>query len=128
MVGLYPSIRHSAGVSSLKKALENRVDIQILASDLVKMAEFVFCNIDFEFSEVFQQISGTAVSTKIALPYTCICMQTWMGKVPVALAHAISKTLVWYIACLKHCLIFHSFSTLLIPLVSVALIKCSGGK
>ena len=53
------------------------------------MAEFVLCDNYFEFSEVFQQISGTAVSTKFAPPYTGIYMQTWMGKVSIALAHAI---------------------------------------
>ena len=62
MVGLYPSIPHSAGINSLKKALENRVNKQILTGDLVKMAEFVLSNNYFEFSEVFQQISGTAIS------------------------------------------------------------------
>ena len=129
MVGLYPSISHSAGVNSLKKALENRVNEQILTGDLIKMAEFVLCNNYFEFSEVFQQISGTAISGKFAPLYTCIYMQTWMGKVSIALAHAILKTFMWYIARLKHCLRFHSFSKLLIPLFfSVALIKCSSGK
>ena len=49
MVGLYPSILHSAGVNSLKKALENRVYKQILTSELIEMAEFVLCNNYFEF-------------------------------------------------------------------------------
>ena len=112
MVGLYPSIPHSAGVNSLKKDLENIVNNQILTGDLVKMAEIVLCNNYFKFYEVFQQISGAAISRKVASPYKCFCMQTWMGKVSIALAHAILKTVAWYIARLKHCLIFHSFSTL----------------
>ena len=102
MVGLYPSISHSAGVNSLKKALENRVNEQILTGDLIKMAEFVLCNNYFEFSEVFQQISGIAISRKFLPPYTCIYMQTWVGKVSIALAHVILKIVMWYIARLKH--------------------------
>ena len=74
------------------------------------MAEFVLCNNYFEFSEVFQQISRTTISRKFAPPYTCIYMQTWMEKVSIALAHAILKTVMRYIARLKHCLMFHSFS------------------
>ena len=39
------------------------------------MAEFVLKNNLFEFnSKVFQQISGTAIGNKLALPYACICM------------------------------------------------------
>ena len=68
-VGLYPSIPFSVGLNSLKKSLQNRADKQIPTSDLVKLTEFVFCNNCFEFSEkLFQQISGTAISTKFA-PY-----------------------------------------------------------
>ena len=127
MVGLYPSIPHPAGVNSLKEALENRINKQILTSGSVKTAEFFVCNNYFEFSEVFQQILGTATSTKFAPPYSCIYMQTWMGKASIALVHAILKIVVWYIARLKHCLMFHSFSTLLNALFSMTLIKCSGG-
>ena len=66
VVGLYPSIPHSAGLNSLKKAFENRVNKQKPTSDLVKMAKFVLSNNYFEFSEkVFQQISGTAIGTKL---------------------------------------------------------------
>ena len=83
------------------------------------MAEFVLCNNYFGFSEVFQEISGTSISTKFALRYTCIYMQAWMGKASIALAHAILKAVVWCIAHLKHCLMLHSFSTPLISLFSV---------
>ena len=112
MVGFYPSIPLSAGVNSLKKDLENIVNKQILTGHLVKMAEIVLCDNFFEFYEVFQQISGAATSRKVAPPYKCIYMQTWMGKASIALAHAILKTVAWYIARLKHCLMFHCFSTL----------------
>ena len=76
VVGLYPSIPHSAGLNSLKKALEKRVNKKIPTSDLVKVAKFILSNNCFEFSEkVFQQISGTAVGTKFAAPYACIYME-----------------------------------------------------
>ena len=71
-VGLYPSIPFSAGLNSLKKSLQNRADKQIPTSDLVKLAEFIFSNNCFEFSKkLFQQISGTAISTKFV---PCISM------------------------------------------------------
>ena len=69
VVGLYPSIPHSAGLNSLKRAFEKRINKQIPTSDLVKMAEFVLTNNYFEFSEkIYQQISGTAIGTKFAPP------------------------------------------------------------
>ena len=79
------------------------------------MAEFVLCNNYFQFSEFFQQISGTAISTKFAPPYTCIYMQTWIGKASIALAHvwdiahSCDISLVWYIARLKLVLCFILF-------------------
>ena len=76
VVGLCPSIPHSADLNSFKKNLENRVNKQIPTSDLVKMSKFVLSNNYFEFSEkVFQQISGTAIGTKFVPPYTCIYME-----------------------------------------------------
>ena len=76
VVGLYPSIPHSSGLNSLRKALEKRLNKQMPTNDLVKMAKFVLSNNYFEFSEkVFQQISGTAIGTKFAPPYACIYME-----------------------------------------------------
>ena len=67
VVGLYPSISHSAGLNSLKKVLEGEVNKLIRTSELLKMTEFVLSNNYFEFSEkVFEQISGTAIGTKFA--------------------------------------------------------------
>ena len=75
VVGLYPSIPHSSGLNSLRKALEKRLNKQIPTNDLVKMAKFVLSNNYFEFSEkVFQQISGMPIGTKFAPPYACIYM------------------------------------------------------
>ena len=71
VVKSYPSIPYSSGLNYLKKTLQNRVNKEIPTSYLVKMAKFVLsCNY-FEFSEKsFQQISGTAIDTKFAPPYT----------------------------------------------------------
>ena len=67
VVGLYPSISHFAGLNSLKKVLEGKVNKQIRASELLKMTEFVLSNNYFEFPEkVFEQTSGTAIGTKFA--------------------------------------------------------------
>ena len=75
VVGLYPSIPHKLGLKALEEALEKRDSIQISASDLFKMAKFVFQNNYFEFNgETKQQISGTAIGTKFAPPYACIFM------------------------------------------------------
>ena len=62
VVGLYPSIPHCAGLSSLKEDFENRVNKQVPTRGLVKMVKFILSNNYVEFSEtVFQQISGTAI-------------------------------------------------------------------
>ena len=75
VVGLYPSIPHEAGLQALEEALENRNHKQIPTDKLLKMAQFVLKNNFFEFNnDVFQQISGTAIGTKFALPYVCIFM------------------------------------------------------
>ena len=67
VVGLHPSIPPSAGLNSLKKALESRVNKQIPTSESIKMTKFVISNNYFEFSEkVFRQISETATGTKFA--------------------------------------------------------------
>ena len=73
VVGLYPSIPHDVGLKALYEKLEERSDKKVPSADLVDMAEFVLKNNFFEFdSKVKQQISGTAIGTKFAPPYTCI--------------------------------------------------------
>ena len=93
VVGLYPSIPHSADLNSLKKALEKQVNEQIPTSDLVKMAEFVLSNNYFEFSEkVYQQISKAAIDKKFSPSYACI----YMDEVETEfLQTQRSKPLVW---------------------------------
>ena len=75
VVGLYSIISYQVGLSPLKEALEN-TSVKIIPTEtLIKMAEFVLKNNLFKFnSKVFQQISGTAIGTKFAPPYTCIYM------------------------------------------------------
>ena len=46
----------------------------ISTDKLVKMAQFVLKNNFFEFNNVFQQISGTAIGAKFPQPCTCIFM------------------------------------------------------
>ena len=64
VVALYQSIPHEAGLTALRKALDNSSVKKIPAENLIKMAEFVLKNNLFEFNnKVFQQISGTAIGT-----------------------------------------------------------------
>ena len=75
VVGLYPSIPHQAGLEALREALDKRKTHKVPTSKLIKMAEFVLKNNYFQFKDkVYQQISGTAIGTKFARPYTCIFM------------------------------------------------------
>ena len=65
VVGLYPSIPHGVGLKALCEKLEKRSDKKVRSAGLVDNF--------FEFdSKVKQQISGTAIGTKFAPPYTCI--------------------------------------------------------
>ena len=81
VVGLYPSILHETGLQALEGAPENRQRKQISTDKLVKMAEFVLKNNFFEFNnDVFQQISGTAIDTKFAMPYSYIFMDETGAK------------------------------------------------
>ena len=74
-VSLYPSIPHTADLAALRDALDNLEDKKIPGEDLVKMSEFVLRNNYFEFNgSIKQQLSGTAIGTKLAPPYACIFM------------------------------------------------------
>ena len=75
VVGLYPSIPHTAGLTYLQDKLEKRREKNVPSADLVNMAEYVLKNNIFEFnSTVIKQIFGTAIGTKFAPPYACIFM------------------------------------------------------
>ena len=75
VVALYPSIPHAEGLAAIRKALDLRVDKTISTNLLMEMLEFVLKNNYFGFrSEMFKQIEGTAIGTKMAPPYACIFM------------------------------------------------------
>ena len=58
------------------------------------MAEFVLKNNVFEFdTNVYQQISGTAIGTKFTPPYACIFMDQFETKF---LENQNLKPLVWF--------------------------------
>ena len=64
VAGLYPSIPHTEGLQVLLKCLYKKVPTE----DIIKMADFVLKNNFFEFNlNFFQQISGTAIGTKLSL-------------------------------------------------------------
>ena len=76
VLSLYSNIPHEAGLKSLKEALDRRREKKATAEDLVKMAEFVLRKKNyFEFDRsVYQQVSDTAIGTKIAPPFVYIFM------------------------------------------------------
>ena len=93
VVGLYPSTPHQAGLIAHEEALDKRLLKKIPTDDLIKMAEFVLSNNFFEFnSDIFQQISGTAIGTKFTPPYACIYMDQVEQKF---LATQINQPLIW---------------------------------
>ena len=93
-VGLYPSIRHNAGLKALEKALNDRTNKKVLTEDLVKMAKFSLKNNYFEFNgKVKQQILRTAIKTKLTTPYACI----FMDKVETSFLETQEmSSLVWF--------------------------------
>ena len=81
VVGLYPGISHQAGLEALRETLDNRKIHKLLKSEIIKITELVLKNKYFQFSEkVYQQISGTLISTKFAPPYACIFMDQAQSK------------------------------------------------
>ena len=58
IVGLYPSIPHTAGLAALRDALDKREAKKIPTEDLVKMAEFVLKNNYFEFKQLNNNFLG----------------------------------------------------------------------
>ena len=76
VVGVIPEAR-------LDKSLSKNIP----TDDLIRMAEFVLSN-----SDIFQQISGTAIGTKFAPPYACIYMDQVEQKF---LATQINQPLIW---------------------------------
>ena len=72
---------HEAGSSALREASDKRTHKKIPTRNLIKMAEFVLINNFLEFdTNVYQQISGTAIGTKFAPPFGCIFMGQFETK------------------------------------------------
>ena len=94
VVGLYPSIPHEACLSALREALDKRTRKEMPTENLIKMAEFVLKNNFSEFdTNLYQQISGTAIGTKFAPIYACIFMDQTETKF---LENQNLKPLVWF--------------------------------
>ena len=75
VVGLYPNIPHDEGLAFLKDFLESRVEKLVTTDTLIKLAELVFQNSIFEFSDkTYKQIRGTTTGTKFAPPYAVLFM------------------------------------------------------
>ena len=92
-MALYLSIPHAEGLASIRKALDRRVDKSVSTDFLMEMLEFVLTNNYFGFrSEMYRQIEGTAIGTKMAPPYACIFMD---GLEKDFLASLIYKPLWW---------------------------------
>ena len=111
---LYSSILRSVDSNSLKKPLENRVNKHILASDSVKLTEFVLSNNYFEFSEkAFQQISGTAIGAKLYTPaihpsmhvsiYLYVRSRNWIFGNPIISTTSITNIYWWCIFYMEPC-------------------------
>ena len=93
VVGLYPNIPHEVALSALREVLYKRTRKEIPTENLIKMADFVLKNNFFEFdTNVYQQISGTVIGTKFALPYAGIFMDQLETKF---LENQNLKPLVW---------------------------------
>ena len=94
VVALYSGIPHEAGLSALSEALDKRTRKEIPTENIIKMAEFVLKNNFFEFdTNVYQQISGTAIGTKFAPPYACIFIDNFETKFSESQN---LKPLVWF--------------------------------
>ena len=67
VVGLYPSIPHAERIAAIREALNARSEPSISTDLLMEMLEFVLTNNYFGFgSDMFMQIEGTAIGTKMA--------------------------------------------------------------
>ena len=75
VVGLYPSIPHKDGISALSAFLLKQGLPESTVRDICDLAYFVLSKNVFEFnSQIYQQVSGTAIGTKMAPSYAIIFM------------------------------------------------------
>ena len=62
-----------AGLKAFREVLDKQDKKSIPTEDSVKMTEFVLKNNFYEFKiKIKQQVSGTAICTKITSPYACL--------------------------------------------------------
>ena len=66
IVGLYPSIAHTAGFKALKHALKKWKQKHNPTEKLTNMTEFMLKNNFLEFNGSVKQVSGMTIGTKCA--------------------------------------------------------------
>ena len=94
VVGLYPNVPHSEGLSSLRRFLELRDNKKISSDTLIELADIVLKNIFFEFDQKsFKQVRGTAIGTKFAPPYAILFMADLEEKILNAFEE---KPMIWW--------------------------------
>ena len=82
VVGLYPNLPHSEGLTSLRRVLELRDNKQISSDTLAELAEIVLKNNIFQFDEkTFEEVGGIAIGTKFAPPYAILFMADLEEKI-----------------------------------------------
>ena len=78
MVGLYPSIPRSGGLSTIREALGRRLDPAVVTDTLVGLASLVLNSNYFEFNDrIYRQKLVTAIGTKFAPAYAKLFMGGW---------------------------------------------------
>ena len=93
-VGLYPNIRHSKGLNSLRRFLKLRDNKQISSGSLKVLAEIVLKSNFFEFDQkTFKQVRGTAIGTNFAPPYAILFMADLEQKILNAFEE---KPMIWW--------------------------------
>ena len=82
VVGVYPSIPHSEGMTSLRRVLKLRDNKQISSDTFIELAEIVLKSNIFQFNEkTFKQGRRTAIGTKFAPPYAILFMADLEEKI-----------------------------------------------
>ena len=94
VVGLYPNIPHSEGLTSLRRFLELRDNKQISSNILKQLAEIVLKNNIFEFDEKdFKQVRATGLGTKFAPSYAILFMADLEEKILNVFEE---KSMIWW--------------------------------
>jgi hypothetical protein len=93
VVSLYPSIPHDDGLSALSAFLGQQGLPHTVRQDLCALAKFVLTKNTFEFnSQVYLQVAGTAIGTRMDPTYAIIFMHMLETNI---LASATYKPLSW---------------------------------